>query len=232
MRNLQGRFFRLTIALMLAFLVASQVPVTGVVALAQNGYPSDDDDDGNDTGKAIFITAGVAAIGYGVYYLTTQRHGGGGGGGTTIPATSEGLGAWNVADKTNNLKQFANLADKAALKGTLNGVGPYTVFAPTNSAFGAMDSRVLQDLQADENRAKLADVIGFHVIKGSYTIEQLKAEAARAGASGFPLTTITGKTVTITNEGGLKVNGVSIAESDIAATNAVLHPISSVLIPQ
>lgn len=70
MRNLQNRAFRLGIAFMLAFLIASQIPMTGTVALAQNNYNDDGGD--NNTGKTIAIVAGVAAVGYGVYYLVTK----------------------------------------------------------------------------------------------------------------------------------------------------------------
>ncbi len=232
MRNVPDRFFRLGVALTLALLVASQIPVTGVVALAQNGYPENKSSD-NNTGRNIAIGAGVAAAGYGIYYLVTKGGiGGSHGGGKGTPAATPGDTVWDVANKTSDLKQVASLVEKVGMKESLRGAGPFTMFAPTNDAFGALDSRVLQDLKMDENKAKLAEVLGFHVVRGAYTLDQLRAEVQKAGVDGFKLTTTTGKTLIVTNQGVLRVNGVPIVEAPISATNGVIHPISSVLIPQ
>ena len=109
--------------------------------------------------------------------------------------------------------------------------GSHTAFVPTNAAFAALDQSVLLDLMKDENRAKLADIIGYHIINTRYSIEQLKGEVAKAGADGLKVTSTTDKTLTITNDGGLKINGVPVVEREIPATNGVIYMLDRALTP-
>ena len=113
--------------------------------------------------------------------------------------------------------------------------GPYTVFAPTNSGFNAaLPAGVLaklfsvgSDLPFTEKiaaRAKIRGVLAGHIVSGRYTIGDLKKLP-----SGTVLKTLSGSDLKITTEGGLKVNGVKVIESDIPATNGLIHPLEGVL---
>ncbi|GAB4466643.1 MAG: hypothetical protein OHK0029_38130 [Armatimonadaceae bacterium] len=235
--NWKNRLIRLTVALALTAAIASQIP--GRVGIAQAQYGG-----GGGGGARTLIQATVfGLVAYGIYSTVT-----GGGVPAPLPPTEvptvdptvadpeapvagPGDPIWDVTNKTADLNQFAKASDSAGLKDTLRSDQQFTAFVPTNNAFAALDPQVLQDLMQEENKAKLADIVGYHVVKGAYTIEQLKAQVAQAGTEGLKLTTLTNKTVTITNEGGLKINGTPIVETDIPATNGVIHPIGSVLLP-
>jgi uncharacterized surface protein with fasciclin (FAS1) repeats len=234
--NLKSRVIRIAFALVIALAVAMQIPARTGVAVAQDGYVGS----GGGGGRTLIQATVFGLVAYGIYATVTGQgvpapEGSlpGDGDATTPDGGPAGPGdpIWDVTDKTADLKQFATTSEAAGLKETLRKAGQYTAFVPTNNAFGAVDPQVLQDLMKEENKAKLADIIGFHVIEGSFTIEQLKAEATKAGADGFKTTTITGKTLVITNEGGLKVNGTTIVETDIPATNGTIHPVAAVLMP-
>jgi uncharacterized surface protein with fasciclin (FAS1) repeats len=112
--------------------------------------------------------------------------------------------------------------------------GPYTVFAATNGGFSAAyPSGVLAkllsipaDLPTSEKiaaRAKLRGILEQHIVRGRYTIADLKRMP-----SGTLLTTLSGSSLKVTNDGGLKVNGVKVVESDIPARNGVIHPLEGV----
>lgn len=238
--DLKSRILRIAFALVLAAAVAMQIPSRTGVAVAQDSYGGS----GGGGGRTLIQATVFGLVGYGIYATVT---------GQGVPGPDSGLPSdsgndsqrnpegpagpgdpiWDVCNKSTDLKQFATTSETAGLKETLRkSDAKYTAFVPTNSAFGALDPQVLQDLLKEENKAKLADIIGFHVVSTQYSIEQLKTEAAKGGADGLKLTTITGKTLTVTYEGSvLKVNGTTIAESDVPATNGVIHPIAAVLMP-
>ena len=110
----------------------------------------------------------------------------------------------------------------ANLVSTLEGTGPFTVFAPTNAAFAALPEGTLDGLLDDI--PSLTAVLTYHVVPG-----YLLASDVLAATS---LTTVQGQTLTITTEGGPKVNGANIIQTDIECTNGVIHAIDAVLLPQ
>jgi uncharacterized surface protein with fasciclin (FAS1) repeats len=136
--------------------------------------------------------------------------------------------------ETDDLKLFGNAVDAAGLKDALNSPGPYTVFVPNKAAFAAFDAARQAELQKPENKAQLPALLNSHVIKGKYTIEQLKQEATAAGPAGKTYDTLANGPVTITFDPAnniLAINGVTIVQSDIAASNGIIHPIGQVLTP-
>lgn len=119
------------------------------------------------------------------------------------------------------LIQAIEIAEYGAL---FEGEGPYTVFAPAPSAFEALPEGMLAGLFSSP--ISVQAVIGFHVVEGHYTVEQLLM------MDGQQLSTLLGAPLTITVEGDtLLINGVAIAESDITADNGILHMIDGVLLP-
>jgi uncharacterized surface protein with fasciclin (FAS1) repeats len=140
--------------------------------------------------------------------------------------------------QTDDLKRLGNALDAAGLKDALNSSpGPYTVFVPNKAAFAAFDAATptkLAELQKPENKAQLSALVTYHIIKGTYTIEQLKQEATAAGPAGKTYATLTGLPVTLSYDPGnhiLAINGVPIVESDIVASNGIIHPVGQVLTP-
>jgi uncharacterized surface protein with fasciclin (FAS1) repeats len=238
----KARIVRLAIALTIAGAIATQIPPDAGTAIARDGYGGRS---GSGNREAIQIAvAGLVA--YGIYATATAPAGAAAGAAAAGAAGGAGAGAgavppvvaanaatkpiWDTLNESDDMKQFANAADQAGLKDELNSPGPYTAFIPNNAAFAAFDSGKLADLQKPENKAQLAALLNNHVIAGKYTIDQLKMEAGAAGPAGKQYKTLAGGTVTITyNNSVLQIDGVTIVETDIAASNGVIHPIGQIL---
>ncbi|QYK42104.1 MAG: fasciclin domain-containing protein [Paracoccaceae bacterium] len=112
----------------------------------------------------------------------------------------------------------------AGLVDTLKGPGPFTVFAPTDAAFAALPAGTVEDLLKPENKDKLVAVLTYHVIPAKVMSTDL--------SEGLKAATVQGQEVTITLDGGPKVDGAAISAADIEATNGVIHVIDSVILPQ
>ncbi|MEI6448218.1 MAG: fasciclin domain-containing protein, partial [Actinomycetes bacterium] len=110
------------------------------------------------------------------------------------------------------------------LVSTLEGSGPFTVFAPTNAAFADIQSTV-DTLLKPENKTQLQDVLKYHVVPGTYMAADLK--------DGQELTTAEGGKLKVTvKDGVVKVNGATVAAADVPASNGVVHVIDAVLVPE
>lgn len=111
----------------------------------------------------------------------------------------------------------------AGLVDTLKGPGPFTVFAPTDAAFAALPAGTVENLLKPENKDQLVAVLTYHVIPGKVMSTDL--------SEGLKAATVQGGEVTVTLDGGPKVNGANITTADIAATNGVIHVIDAVILP-
>jgi len=113
--------------------------------------------------------------------------------------------------------------EAAGLTGALKGNGPFTVFAPTDDAFAAIDTEVLGDLVADTEL--LTAVLTYHVVPGLFLAEDvLDLDSAP---------TLNGKDVSISvMDGQVMVDGASVITTDILATNGVVHVIDRVILPE
>ncbi len=129
-----------------------------------------------------------------------------------------------TASSTPSLKTFTSLVQAAGLTDTLNASGPFTVFAPTDSAFAKLPAATLANLQKPENKAELQRVLSYHVLKGKYSSQDLAAQSSSQS-------TVAGLPVTISTASGLKVNNATVASANIAASNGIIHAIDAVLIP-
>jgi len=231
------RVIRFSVSLVVAGVLATQIPMNGGTALARDGYGGRGGS--GSTGRTL-IRAGVGlAVGYGLISTATAPPiPGGGTGGTLPPVADENKqdnveSAWDILNGREDLNKFAQLADSAGIKDTLNKKTPntpqITIFVPNNAAFADLGDAKLTDLAKPENKSKLADLLNSHIINGKYTIDQLKAEV-KGLANGKPYTTLNGKTVTIKLAGDvLTINNVRIIENDIMAANGIIHPIGQVL---
>jgi len=111
----------------------------------------------------------------------------------------------------------------AGLVETLKGEGPFTVFAPTDAAFAALPAGTVEDLLKPENKDKLAAILTYHVVSGKVMSTDL--------TEGMKAASVQGGELTITLDGGAKVNGATVSTADIEATNGVIHVIDSVILP-
>lgn len=124
----------------------------------------------------------------------------------------------------------------AGLVDTLQGEGPFTVFAPVDSAFNRLPSGTVPMLLKPENQAKLQGVLTYHVVPGNMNHEALK-EAVMAGNGSTMLETANGARLTLKKNGNNLVvedmagNVANISTYDVAQSNGVIHVIDRVLMP-
>ncbi len=125
----------------------------------------------------------------------------------------------------------------AGLVKTLEGPGPFTVFAPTNEAFAALPAGTVDTLLKPENKAELTKILTYHVVPGRYTSAELAADAAKNGGT-VSLKTVEGDSITIGKDdmGGWTVtddkgNVAHITIPDVMQSNGVIFVIDKVLMP-
>lgn len=126
-----------------------------------------------------------------------------------------------VAVGAGSFLTLAKLLANADLVQTISGDGPFTVFAPTDTAFAAVPAETLNALLADKE--KLTKVLLYHVVPGTVMSSQLKAG---------DLKTAEGSALKLTDTlGTFTVNNANIAAPDVVASNGVIHVIDTVLLP-
>ena len=112
----------------------------------------------------------------------------------------------------------------AGLVNTLNGKGPFTVFAPSDTAFSKLPAGTVDGLLMPENKAKLVSILAYHVIPG-------KVMAGDIAGKKISVKTVQGSEILVDAMYGVKINDSNVVSADIAATNGVIHVIDKVLIP-
>ncbi|MBW4664988.1 MAG: fasciclin domain-containing protein [Chroococcus sp. CMT-3BRIN-NPC107] len=150
----------------------------------------------------------------------------------TTPAPTEG--APGASTGTENLVALAaangsfktlTAALKAAdLTATLEGAGPFTVFAPTDQAFAALPQEALQELLKPENKALLVKILTYHVVPGKVASTDLKSGAVKSVEGGSI-------NVKVDSATGVSVNEAKVVQPDIQASNGVIHVIDKVILP-
>lgn len=140
---------------------------------------------------------------------------------TTTAMTDETIAA--VATGNKDLSTLVAALTAADLVTTLEGTGPYTVFAPTDAAFSDIQSTV-DTLLEPGNKTDLQQVLTYHVVPGTYTAADL--------TDGQKLKTVEGQDLTVSiKDGVVKVNDATVEATDITASNGVVHVINKVLVP-
>ena len=128
-----------------------------------------------------------------------------------------------LAIGTESLSTLVAAVKAAGLVETLQGDGPFTVFAPTNEAFAALPEGTLDNLLKPENKDQLAAILTYHVVAGKVMSTDL--------SDGMKAATVNGADVTITTTDGAKVNGAHVVSADVEASNGVVHVIDAVILP-
>ncbi|TGE28882.1 fasciclin domain-containing protein [Hymenobacter metallicola] len=128
------------------------------------------------------------------------------------------------AVQATSVSTLVRAVSAADLGGTLSGPGPFTVFAPTNSAFIQLPKGAMAGLMKPESKEKLKGVLTYHVIAGRLVASDLK--------DGQELTTVNGEKVKISVKGGkIMVNNATIQIPDVISSNGVTHVVDQVLLP-
>ena len=146
----------------------------------------------------------------------------------------------NIVENAVNSKDHTTLvaAVKAAgLVETLQSAGPFTVFAPTNAAFGMLPAGTVETLIKPENKATLTGILTYHVVSGNLDSKALEAKI-KAGNGAAELTTVAGGKLWVMKKNGklwLKDEKGGMAEitiKDVYQSNGVIHVIDHVVMPK
>ena len=129
-----------------------------------------------------------------------------------------------IAVEAGSFNTLVAAVKAAGLAETLQGTGPFTVFAPTDTAFAKLPAGTVEALLADKE--KLASILTYHVVSGKV----LAADIVKT--NGATPTTVNGLPLDIVvRDGKVFVNGAQVVTADILASNGVIHVIDSVLLP-
>lgn len=129
-----------------------------------------------------------------------------------------------VAIENGNFKTLVKALQTAGLVETLQGKGPFTVFAPTDAAFAKLPPGTLDALLAD--KTQLTKVLTYHVVPGSYSA----AKILESGAG--TLATVNGQPLTISmRDGKVYVDDAQVVTTDVMASNGIIHVIDAVVLP-
>ena len=144
-----------------------------------------------------------------------------------------------IVENAVNSKDHTTLvaAVKAAgLVDTLQGKGPFTVFAPTNAAFAKLPAGTVDTLLKPENKAQLTGVLTYHVVAGKMTAQDLAMKVKEGGGKAM-LKTVQGETLTVTPSGNTltitdkKGDKATVGIADVMQSNGVIHVVDTVLLP-
>lgn len=125
------------------------------------------------------------------------------------------------AANAGNFVTLTNMLKAAGLATTYKGIGPFTFFAPTDDAFRKIPREALEKLLKDKE--KLVSIINAHVMKGAMLAKDFKASASPS---------VQGEALELApSDSGFTVNGAKVSRQEIEASNGVIHPIDTVMMP-
>jgi uncharacterized surface protein with fasciclin (FAS1) repeats len=165
---------------------------------------------------------------------------------TTVMADDPIVGGAPMSPEKNIIQNASKSADHttlvAAVKAgglvkTLEGAGPFTVFAPTNEAFAALPAGTVDNLLKPENKDQLVKILTYHVVAGKLTAKKLMSKITDGGGMAT-LKTVQGETLTakMVGDSGISItdsqgNVATVTIADVKQSNGVIHVIDKVLMP-
>lgn len=129
-----------------------------------------------------------------------------------------------TAVSAGTFKTLVAAVQEAGLVDVLKGEGPFTVFAPTDEAFGKLPAGTVESLLKPENKQKLVAILTYHVVPGRVTAgEVVNLSSAK---------TVNGQVLRIRSGGGsVMVENARVTATDVMASNGIIHVIDSVILP-
>merc|ERR1712125_114796 len=148
--------------------------------------------------------------------------------GVLLPPSSLGDTKRNIVELAQSVDDLSTLVAAVVagdLVETLSSPGPFTVFAPTNEAFGALPAGTLDSLLKPENKDQLVDILTYHLLPAQVLSTDLKPKQV--------VTTVEGKDLLVTiYNGEVYANKAKVVGADNLASNGVAHVIDGVLLPK
>lgn len=138
------------------------------------------------------------------------------------PTPQAGGTILEVAAANPALKNLTAAIQAGGLNETLEGQGPFTVFAPTDQAFSTVSAATRQQLLQPQNRKTLTRILSYHVVPGELSSSQLNPGAVK---------TLEGQTLTVQTGSQVTVNNARVTQPDIQASNGVIHVIDRIIVP-
>jgi uncharacterized surface protein with fasciclin (FAS1) repeats len=127
-----------------------------------------------------------------------------------------------VASSTDGFSTLVAALTAGGLVETLQGDGPFTVFAPNDDAFAALPAGLLDKLLLPENKDVLVAILTYHVVSGKVTSTEVLAG---------DVPSVEGSSITLGTTDGVQVNDAKVILADVEASNGVIHVIDKVLVP-
>jgi len=128
-----------------------------------------------------------------------------------------------VASSAGSFNTLVAAVKAAGLVETLQGPGPFTIFAPTDEAFAKLPKGTVEDLLKPENKEKLVAILTYHVVPGKVMAADVKTMKAK---------TVNGQSLDVkVADGAVTVDNAKVVKTDVAASNGVIHVIDSVVLP-
>lgn len=142
----------------------------------------------------------------------------------TSSAKAQSKDIVGLAVGNENLSTLVAAVKAGGLVETLQGDGPFTVFAPTDEAFAALPKGTLEMLLKPENKDKLVAILTYHVVAGKVMSTDL--------SNGQKAKTVQGEQVDVAiRRGDVKISGAKVVAADVQAKNGVVHVIDKVILP-
>lgn len=142
----------------------------------------------------------------------------------TTQASEKSADIVSVASGAGSFKTLVAAVKAAGLVETLQGDGPFTVFAPTDEAFAKLPAGTVEELLKPENKEKLVAILTYHVIPGKVMAADVKTMKAKTAQGSEVSIQVWGSSV--------KVDNAKVVKTDVAASNGVIHVIDSVILPK
>jgi uncharacterized surface protein with fasciclin (FAS1) repeats len=142
---------------------------------------------------------------------------------TPVTETKETRNLVVIANANGSFTTLIKALTAAGLTDTLQGEGPFTIFAPTDAAFAKLPQDAVRDLLKPENKEVLVKVLTYHVVSGKVLSSDLKSGEVKS-LEGDPIT------VKVDSD-GVQVNDAKVTQADIQGSNGVIHQIDNLILP-
>lgn len=123
--------------------------------------------------------------------------------------------------KIGMFSAFTRMMKTSAAAELLEGAGPFTIFAPTNDAFGKIPDHEVNGLISEKDQVRLRELLSYHIVPGKLFAANLPGKS--------PMMSVSGSEITVTDQHGLKINTSGVLSRNIEATNGVIHGLDTVL---
>ena len=140
--------------------------------------------------------------------------------------SAQGKDLVDTAVAAGQFKTLAAALEAAGLIDALKGAGPFTVFAPTDQAFAKLPAGTVESLLRPENKEKLKSILLYHVVSGNVPASKVLK------LNGQSVKTLGGSSIKVATKHGVRVGNAKVIQTDVMASNGVIHVIDTVLIPK